>query len=753
MNELSLRLWRAANAKQTGKEKNVVDMFNLSDLDEKEEIDYVGQGQFSMIFRTTLVGSSNPVAVKVFYDSERHLSRHEAKIYHLIGKHDNITEFIGLCDRPDFSALLLEYVDGGSFDHFFRPSVINAYGGEQWWDQCLNVAMQITCGMVHLHNLSPEPVTSIELSPESVLIRRKGRRVFCKLTGFCYAHVGGGNDYVLNSSMFPLGSPSYIAPERCLVFSGNTELRKKHDVWSFGIILWEIRERTRLFRGHFNTIHDLIINAETISLLSATKDSPEGFNNIQMNCCAMNPVQRPSFLDLKERLNSLLSARAAEQLGLDDDDAKQIYLNALDEGYAETTFIRINIVGKDGAGKTSLWKSLTEQMFDPKECSTVGATSENRNLHIVVKETCNWTTAIDTEESLKAFDRILASSIATRMKQERERCKNESSKQPLRSSPPTTSVNKVLEESQTASLSTPMSTAPTQRTLPTVTPMFSELPATEATKQYLDTLPDDVKRLVWEFMNDEEAHSEAINEKYIDAMDFGGQYVFYATHYLYLNKDAIYYVVFDASEKLSESSKSYFRSDDGITEIKLFGQMTNYDRFEEWLSAVYVLDLPNRAEVKTGGVCPIVFPIGTHKDIAENKTVQDEVTAAERTLLEWQKEYMFQQIESKEDLLQHLADPDRVFYVDNTHAARNGQRKDDIQDIRCLTEQIAEEMKQELEIRVPFRWLRFEKKVRLRKIELARKGDCEPIVSLSSLRNEAKDCGINAEEEFLVALN
>ena len=66
-----------------------------------------------------------------------------------------------------------------------------------------------------------------------------------------------------------------------------------------------------------------------------TKDSPEGFNDIQMNCCVLNPVQRPSFLgtfswiryadrrlgisitDLRERLNSLLASRTAEQLGLD----------------------------------------------------------------------------------------------------------------------------------------------------------------------------------------------------------------------------------------------------------------------------------------------------------------------------------------------------------------------------------------------------------------------------------------------------
>ena len=96
-------------------------------------------------------------------------------------------------------------------------------------------------------------------------------------------------------------------------------------------------------------------------------------------------------------------------------------MNALKEGYAEAKFIRINIVGKDGAGKTSLWKSLTEQTFDSEELSTVGATSDDKNLHIVVKESCNWTTSIDAEESLKAFDRMLASSVATRMKQERER--------------------------------------------------------------------------------------------------------------------------------------------------------------------------------------------------------------------------------------------------------------------------------------------------------------------------------------------
>ncbi|XP_065836598.1 uncharacterized protein [Oscarella lobularis] len=750
-------LWAAEASEWIGKEESVVDksfMFDRNDLEYDEERNYVGFGQFSTTYRATLVGSSKPVAVKVFFESKHAASllRYEAKIYCLIGKHENITEFIGLCDHPRFSALLLEYVDGGHLGRFIRSSVSQ---NVQWWDQCLNIAMQITCGMVHLHNLSPQPVTSIELNPESVLIRRRGRRVFCKLTGFCFARVGGGEN-ILTGNMLPSGILPYIAPERHLVFSGNAELRKKHDVWSFGIILWEIRERTKPF------------NRELFATPPPPprKDSPEGFNHIQMNCCVMNPVQRPSFLgtfgsvsyadrrlgisitDLRERLNSLLEARTAEQLGLDDDNAKQIYMNALKEGYAEAKFIRINIVGKDGAGKTSLWKSLTEQTFDSEELSTVGATSDDKNLHIVVKESCNWTTSIDAEESLKAFDRMLASSVATRMKQERERNTSESAMQ--RSSFPGPSVNKFSEEPQVASLSTPIPTTHTVRETRHAPTSFSDLPATEATKQYLDTLPDDVKRLIGQFMNDDKAHSEVMKEKYIDAMDFGGQDVFYATHYLYLNKDAIYYVVFDASEELPGFSASHFRSEDGRTEIKLPGQMSNYDRFEEWLSAVHVLDLPNRAEIKTAGVCPIVFPIGTHKDIAENKTVQDEVTAVERPLLEWQKEYMFKQIELKEDLLEHLADPDRVFYVDNTHAAKNGQRKDDIQDIRCLTEQIAQEM--EREIRVPFRWLRFEKKLRQRKIELARKSDCEPIASLSSLKIEAKDCGIDAEEEFLVAL-
>ena len=76
MNELS-RLWCAANAKavkQTGKQKSVVDqsfMFDRSDLVYDEKIDCVGGGEFSMIFRAALVGSSDPVALKVFHDSER----------------------------------------------------------------------------------------------------------------------------------------------------------------------------------------------------------------------------------------------------------------------------------------------------------------------------------------------------------------------------------------------------------------------------------------------------------------------------------------------------------------------------------------------------------------------------------------------------------------------------------------------------------------------------------------------------------
>ena len=96
-----------------------------------------------------------------------------------------------------------------------------------------------------------------------------------------------------------------------------------------------------------------------------------------------------------------------------DESARKIYLTALAEGSAEALFIRVDIVGKDSSGKSSLRKSLTNQKFNSSEPSTVGVEFDKK-CEIIVSESCNWTKSLSEDDHLKTFEKILASDVATR---------------------------------------------------------------------------------------------------------------------------------------------------------------------------------------------------------------------------------------------------------------------------------------------------------------------------------------------------
>ena len=89
-----------------------------------------------------------------------------------------------------------------------------------------------------------------------------------------------------------------------------------------------------------------------------------------------------------------------------------IYLSAFRDGAASCTFFRVDVVGKDGSGKTSLIKSLTRQKFNSKEPSTEGVETACK---VIVKETCNWKKIVEIRESKRVYYKAAAASIAKRV--------------------------------------------------------------------------------------------------------------------------------------------------------------------------------------------------------------------------------------------------------------------------------------------------------------------------------------------------
>ena len=87
----------------------------------------------------------------------------------------------------------------------------------------------------------------------------------------------------------------------------------------------------------------------------------------------------------------------------------RIYDAACNEENAVTVFLRVDIVGRDGAGKTSLTKSITLMKFDQYEPSTRGVIPMSR---IIMKEACNWTVPVTSERYRDLYDKNITAVMA-----------------------------------------------------------------------------------------------------------------------------------------------------------------------------------------------------------------------------------------------------------------------------------------------------------------------------------------------------
>eukprot|EP00118_Oscarella_pearsei_P023929 m.293732 g.293732 ORF g.293732 m.293732 type:complete len:1094 (+) comp40740_c0_seq29:402-3683(+) len=258
-------------------------------------------------------------------------------------------------------------------------------------------------------------------------------------------------------------------------------------------------------------------------------------------------------------------------------------------------------------------------------------------------------------------------------------------------------------------------------------------------------LPESVSKQACTYLKDGPSHWNARREIYIDMLDYGGQDVFYATHYLYLSKEAIYLAVFDASIPLDEESLSEFRQfGQEPLQIDVLPGETYYDRLEEWISAIHLMQPPDERTVLHRGSSehesPLVFLVGTHKDKALETP----------GLLKKQDDFLRRKLEGK-SFWKHVveASKDCVFFaVDNTKSDPENPDDED-EDVKRLQLRAEETAKQLTGThKVPIKFLRFERYIREMKLTHSRKA-----TSLKFLRAIANAIAeIKEEDEFQLAI-
>lgn len=201
--------------------------------------------------------------------------------------HPNIAHVYGLEDLDGTAALVMEYVPGRTLEAMLT-------GGPLPAADVVAIARQIAQGFEAAHERG---IVHRDLKPANVIVEPDGQ---VKVLDFGLAKdlAAASNADLMNSPtmLSPvmtvqgviLGTAAYMSPEQ----ARGRIVDKRSDVWSFGVILWEMLTGRRPFGGE--TVTDTlaaIIGADP-PWMELPADMPEALRHLLRRCLEKDPHQR-----------------------------------------------------------------------------------------------------------------------------------------------------------------------------------------------------------------------------------------------------------------------------------------------------------------------------------------------------------------------------------------------------------------------------------------------------------------------------
>jgi len=205
-------------------------------------VEFLGAGGMGEVYRATDSKLNREVAIKVlpesFASDPERLARftREAKVLALLN-HPNIAQIYGVEESNNVRALVMELVPG-------KP-----LKGPLALETALNYARQIAGALEAAHD---KGIIHRDLKPGNVMVTPEG---VVKVLDFGLAAVAptSAGDSAKSPTMAMaetqagtiMGTAAYMSPEQAV----GKPVDKRTDIWSFGVVLWELLTGHRLFEG------------------------------------------------------------------------------------------------------------------------------------------------------------------------------------------------------------------------------------------------------------------------------------------------------------------------------------------------------------------------------------------------------------------------------------------------------------------------------------------------------------------------
>uniref|UniRef100_A0A1J3FQ87 Serine/threonine-protein kinase CTR1 n=1 Tax=Noccaea caerulescens TaxID=107243 RepID=A0A1J3FQ87_NOCCA len=271
--------------------------------DDLEELKELGSGTFGTVYHGKWRGTD--VAIKrikrsCFIGRSSEQDRLTSEFWHeaeILSKlhHPNVMAFYGVVqDGPGGTlATVTEYMVNGSLRHVLLS---NRQIDRR---KRLMIAMDAAFGMEYLHSKN---IVHFDLKCDNLLVNLKDpARPICKVGDFGLSKIKR-NTLVTGGVR---GTLPWMAPE--LLSGSSSKVSEKVDVFSFGIVLWEILTGEEPYANmHYGAIIGGIVN-NTLRPSVPSYCDPE-WRMLMEQCWAPDPFVRPSFPEIARRLRTMSSS-------------------------------------------------------------------------------------------------------------------------------------------------------------------------------------------------------------------------------------------------------------------------------------------------------------------------------------------------------------------------------------------------------------------------------------------------------------
>ncbi|KAL5547678.1 hypothetical protein UlMin_002909 [Ulmus minor] len=266
-----------------------------------EELKELGSGTFGTVYHGKWRGTD--VAIKRINDrcfagkaSEQERMRDDfwneaIKLADL--HHPNVLAFYGVVlDGPDGSvATVTEYMVNGSLRNALQKNERSLDKRKR-----LLIAMDVAFGMEYLHGKN---IVHFDLKSDNLLVNlRDPHRPICKVGDLglskvkCQTLISGG----------VRGTLPWMAPE--LLNGSSSLVSEKVDVFSFGIVLWELLTGEEPYADlHYGAIIGGIVSNTLRPPIPETCDLE--WKSLMERCWGSEPSERPSFIEIANQLRAM----------------------------------------------------------------------------------------------------------------------------------------------------------------------------------------------------------------------------------------------------------------------------------------------------------------------------------------------------------------------------------------------------------------------------------------------------------------